>query len=378
MESLLKDVIATFLRDQQATWLRAQRRFSSRMLSLPRVAALAATTPSGVTPHDVVFEQGTLRLLRYRRATPATMSHPLLFCYALINRPYILDLLPNKSVVQRYLEQGFEVFMIDWGVPSENDRGLTLQDYVCGKLASVVEFILRDRCVDQLHLLGYCMGGTLASLFTALDPGLVRTLTLLATPIDFSDRRSLLDVWTDESNFDVDAFVDAHGNCPASFLQACFLSLKPVENLLEKQLAFFEQVDDPDFVAGYQALERWLNDNIPVAGETFREFVKHLFQQNLLVRGQMKLAGRNVDLARIDCPLLLLTASKDHLVPPQSTERMRHHVGSRDVTVLAMDAGHVGLVVSGRAHRSFWPDAVRWLGERSQPRLPEPGGSHPS
>jgi len=366
----LIDFIANFVREKQASWLDEQRRFSSRLLSLPRVAALAASsaadTRMGATPHDVVFELGSMRLLRYRRTTPATARHPLLFCYALINRPYILDLLPSKSVVQRYLEQGFEVFMIDWGVPSDSDRVLTLHDYVCGRLASVVDFVLRDRGVEQLHLLGYCMGGTLATFFAALEPHRVRTLTLLATPIDFSSRSCLLNIWTDEQTFDVDAFVDAHGNCPASFLQACFLCLKPVENLLEKQVAFCEQLDDPGFVTGYFALERWLNDNIPVAGETFREFVKCLFQRNQLTLGQMKLGERSIDLARIDCPLLLLTASNDHLVPPESTERLRDHVSSSDITALALDAGHVGLVVSGKAHKSFWPKAVRWLGDRSR------------
>jgi len=360
----LNNTIATFVRKKHASWLHEQRRISSRLLSLPRVAALAAGTTTGATPYDVVFESGTLRLLHYRRETPATARHPLLFCYALINRPYILDLLPNKSVVRRYLDQGFDVFMIDWGVPSEHDRALTLHDYVCGRLAGVIDFILRERGVDQLHLLGYCMGGTLASAFAALEPSLVRTLTLLATPIDFSGRQSLLNIWADERNFDIDAFIDAHGNCPGSFLQACFLCLKPVENLLEKQVAFCEQLDDPDFVVGYFALERWLNDNIPVAGETFREFVKYLFQQNQLALGRLKLGGRTVDLAQITCPLLLLTAKNDHLVPPESTDRMRHHVGSHDITAMMMDAGHVGLVVSGKAHRSLWPDAVRWLGDR--------------
>ena len=365
----MNDIIATFVQQKQASWLHEQRRFWSRLLSLPRVAALAANAQSaamGATPHDVVFEHGTLRLLRYRRQTPATARHPVLFCYALINRPYILDLLPSKSVVQRYLEQGFDVFMIDWGVPSDDDRVLTMQDYVCGRLASVIDFILRDRGVDQLHLLGYCMGGTLASLFTALEPRLVRTLTLLATPIEFSSRTCLINIWTGEQTFDVDEFIDAHGNCPAAFLQACFLGLKPVENLLEKQVAFCEQLDDPEFVTGYFALERWLNDNIPVAGETFREFVKYLFQQNQLTLGKLKLGERRIDLAQIDCPLLLLTAKNDHLVPPESTVRLCDHVSSRDVMTMSLDAGHVGLVVSGKAHKAFWPNAVRWLGERSR------------
>ena len=362
---LVNNLISNFVVDKHAAWLHEQQRAWRRLLSLPRVAALAASTPAGATQHDVVFEMGTLRLLCYRRQTAATQRCPVLFSYALINRPYILDLLPGRSVVERYLDAGFDVYMIDWGVPSDADHVLSLHDYVCRRLAAVVEVVRREHRVERLHLVGYCMGGTLATLLTALEPQLVRTLTLLAAPIDFSGREALLNIWADRRHFDVDAFIDAHGNCPASFLQACFLCLKPVENLIEKQVSLYEQLDDRDFITNYLALERWLNDNIPVAGETFREFVKHLFQQNELVLGRLRLGDRAVDLGRIDCPLLLLTAKSDHLVPPASTERLQAHVASRDVTASMMDAGHVGLVVSGRAHRAFWPNAVGWLTARS-------------
>jgi polyhydroxyalkanoate synthase len=114
-------------------------------------------------------------------------------------------------------------------------------------------------------------------------------------------------------------------------------------------------MDDPNSVANPFALERWLNDNIPVAGETFREFVSKLYQRNELVRGELRLGGRPVDLRRITCPLLLLTAKNDHLVAPASTEGVRPHVGSREVTSMGMSAGHVGLVVGGKAHAKFWP-----------------------
>jgi len=360
----LNDFMASFLAERRAAFFEQQRRVVARAFGLPKAVALATETRAGFTPHDVVFESGTLRLLRYRQPAPVPGREPILFCYALINRPYILDLLPGKSVVERFLERGFEVYMIDWGVPSDADRGLTLHDYV-SRMAGAIEHIQGAHSLPQLHLLGYCMGGTLATLLTALEPQLVRTLTLLAAPIDFSGRESLLNVWTNRRQFDVDAFVDAHGNCPASFLQACFLYMKPVENLLEKQISLYEQLDDPSFLALYFALERWVGDNIPVAGETFREFVKNLYQQNELVRGELTVGGRRVDLRRIQCPLLLLTAKNDHLVAPASTERVREYVRSRDVTAMSIDAGHVGMVVSGRAHKTLWPSAVAWLAQRA-------------
>jgi polyhydroxyalkanoate synthase len=112
-------------------------------------------------------------------------------------------------------------------------------------------------------------------------------------------------------------------------------------------------------------MERWINDNIPMAGETFRQFVKQLYQRDELVRGQFRLGDRTVELGRITCPLLLLTAKNDHLVPPSSTEGIRPHVGSRDVQSMSADGGHVGLVVGGKAQKVLWPAATRWLAGRS-------------
>lgn len=355
------------IRELQALVLEEQRNAWQRLLRVPRAMDAARDVQVGATPHDVVFEAGGMRLLRYRRATPARYREPVLFCYALVNRPYILDLQPGRSVVEHYLARGFDVYLLDWGAPSAADRGLDLEAYVCRRLRRVVEYVLsRARC-ERLHLVGYCMGGTLSTLLAALRPDLVESLTLLATPIDFSVTDSLLNVWTTAERFDVDAFIEAHGNCPAWFLQACFLQMKPVQNLLEKPMTFYEQMVDPDFVANYVAMERWVNDNVPVAGQTFRQFVKHLYQENRLVEGRLMLGSERVDLRRVTCPLLVLTATADHLVPPASSEGILPRVGSQDVTSKSVRAGHVGLVVSSKARRELWPQATQWLAERSSP-----------
>jgi polyhydroxyalkanoate synthase len=357
-DKLVDQQISTFA-EFQRTWL--------RMLQIPSVVEQACETRVGTTPKDVVFKDSTLTLSRYRRDGPASFAEPVLFCYALINRPYILDLQPDKSVVRQYLDRGFDVYLIDWGVPSVADRRLTLEDYVCGFLENVVDYILREHRRRDLHLLGYCMGGTISTLFTAINPERVKTLTLLAAPIDFGGRESLLSVWTDPKCFDVDVFIDAYGNCPAHFLQSCFVLMKPVQNFVEKYLAFYEQMDNPRYISNYFAMEQWVNDNIPVAGETFREFVKSLYQGNELVRGEFRLGGRRVDLGRITCPLLVLSAENDHLVDPTAAEGILPHVGSQDVQAMRIDAGHVGLVVGGKAQKTLWPEATRWLARRSTP-----------
>jgi polyhydroxyalkanoate synthase len=354
-----------------------QHRVLRRWLSVPRVLTAALETRVGTTPREVVLREGTHELVRFTRKTPAVHAEPVLLCYALVNRPYILDLEPDKSVVRQYLDAGFDVYMIDWGVPAPEDCGLRLEHYVRGFLARAVEHVLRQHRRPDLHLLGYCMGGTMAALHAALEPNTLKTLTLLAAPVDFAERESLLNLWTDRAYFDVDALVDTYGNCPAWFLQTCFLLMNPVRNFLEKGIAFYEQMDDARAVTSHFALERWLNDNIPVAGETFREFVKNLYQGNQLVRGELVLGGRRVELARLTCPLLLLTAKHDHLVAPEATEGIRPHVGSQDVTSMGIGAGHVGLVIGAKAHAKLWPAVMRWAVERSTPaagvaRLPTP------
>jgi polyhydroxyalkanoate synthase len=341
---------------------RAWRRF----LSIPQVVHAALETRVCATPSRAVLREGTHELLRFSRQTPATHAQPVLLCYALVNRPYILDLEPGKSVVEQYLRQGFEVYLIDWGVPSDEDRSFGLDHYV-GFLAKAVDFVRRVHQQPSVHLLGYCMGGTLAATYAALEPDAVKTLALLAAPLEFSGNGSLLNLWTQARHFDVDSFVDRHGNCPAWFLQTCFLFMNPVRNFFDKPIAFYEHMDDPRSVASTFALERWLNDNIPVAGEIFRQFVKQLYQRNELVKGELTIGGRRVDLRRLRSPLLLLTARNDHLVPPEATEGIRPYVGSPEVTSMGSSAGHVGLVVGGKAHERFWPDATRWVAERSTP-----------
>jgi polyhydroxyalkanoate synthase len=351
------DMLAELFAEQQRHW--------RRILHAPRVWETALATRVGATPADVVLERGTFKLLRYRRATPAAYAPPVLFCYALINRAYILDLLPDKSVVGQYLARGFDVYLIDWGSPSHDDRRLQLEDYVQGFLAEAVDVIRRAHQRERLHLLGYCMGGTMSAMFAAQHPDRVETLTLLAAPIAFEGKESLLNVWADPRCFDVDAFIDAHGNCPAWFLQGCFLLVKPVQNIFERSTALYEQLGEPQTLSSYFAMERWINDNIPVAGETFRQFVRRLYQGNQLVRGEFTLGRDRVELGRITCPLLLLTAKNDHLVPPASTEGILPHVGSSDVRSMSIEAGHVGLVVGGKAQRGLWPTATQWLADRS-------------
>jgi polyhydroxyalkanoate synthase len=340
----------------------------SRFLAAPRTIEWARNVAVGTTPHDVVYEEDNLRLLRYRRDTPPKYTEPVLFCYALVNRPYILDLQQDRSVIRQFLDRGFDVYLIDWGDASAADRSMTLKDYIAGLIRNVDGYVAEHSPNGMYHLIGYCMGGTMSTIFATLYPEHIRTLTLMAAPIDFGvgGEQSLVQFWSNPEYFDVDALIDSFGNCPAAFLQFSFQMMKPVQNYITKYITFFEKMDDEKFVENFFAMEKWTNDNIPVAGETFREYVRKLYQRNELVKGEFKLGNEiPVDLRKINCPLLLLMASADHLVPPEQTENLKNYVSSKDVKAMKLDAGHIGLAVSTKAQKKFWPEVTQWLADRS-------------
>jgi polyhydroxyalkanoate synthase subunit PhaC len=352
---------------QQKAVYEATLKMWSRLFAVPRVIDWARDVKVGTTPSEIIYEEDTLRLLRYRRDTPAVYTEPILICYALVNRPYIVDLQADRSVVKQFLAKGYEVYLIDWGTPSAADRSMTLKDYIDGLMKNCVNVILQRHKTPSLHLVGYCMGGTMSTIFTARNPDLVKTLTTMAAPIDFGVGKdeSLVTFWSNPDYFDIDALVDAFGNVPATFLQASFQMMKPVQNYYSKYITFFDKMDDDKFIENYFAMEKWTNDNIPVSGETFREFVKKLYQRNELVKGEFKLGNELVDLSKITCPLQILMASADHLVPPCQSEALKAHVGSKDVKCNTLEAGHIGLSVSSKAHKKFWPEVTQWLADRS-------------
>ena len=210
----------------------------------------------GVSDSEVVYEEDRLKLRHYLSPTKPRYRTPLVFVYALVNRPYILDLKKQRSVVAHFVERGFDTYLVDWGVPTRADRHLTLDDYINGYLVNVMDYLRERTGVEDPNVLGYCMGGTMSAMFTALHPQRVKNLILLAAPIDFATNDSLLNVWTRPENFDVDKFVDTFGNCPAEFLQATFLLLRPVGNLLEKPLNFYEHMHEDKFLDDFLTTEK--------------------------------------------------------------------------------------------------------------------------
>jgi polyhydroxyalkanoate synthase len=319
----------------------------------------------GTAPNEVVYSDGKMKLLHYIPQVDEPHPIPLLIIYALINKPYILDLQPDKSVIRKLLASGFDVYLIDWGTPTDVDRYLNLDDYVNWYIDDVVDVIRRRHDLDSITIFGYCMGGTLSVMYTGIHPEKVRNFVLMAAPLDFEADQGLLKKWSRPEYFDADKLVEAVGNVPGEFLNFGFLLLDPINNLYSKYMKFTDKVDDDKFVSMFFRMEKWINDGIPLAGEAYREFIKKCYQQNLLVKNKFTLNGHKVKLDNIKMPLLSIVAQYDHLVPKESSMSFNDLVPSKDKKMIMFPTGHIGLSVSSATHAKMWPEVIKWLAKRS-------------
>lgn len=342
--------------------------FGQRMA---RAAALLATVDLQAdvgAARDEVHRLGKTVLWRYRAQAQPARAAPLVICYALVNRPTMMDLQPDRSLIRGLLARGLDVWLVDWGYPDAGDRGLTLDDYVNGHLGACID-VVRRRCgVAAVNLLGVCQGGTLSLCQAALNPERVQNLVTMVTPVDFQTPDNLLSKWV--RRVDVERLVEVFGNVPGALLNATFLSLMPFRLTAQKYAGLADMADDREALANFLRMERWIHDSPDQAGRAFAEFVRGFFQENRLVRGGLAIGGRAVDPRRIVCPVLNVFATRDHLVPPGASRALAGLTGSRDYSEFEFDGGHIGIYVSRRAQELLPPAIAQWLEARSATRAP--------
>lgn len=294
--------------------------------------------------------------------TPTSVRTPLLIIYAFINRNYILDLLPDFSIVRNFQSQGFDVYTTDWGTPSAFDKDLTVGHYVNNYLVDAIDYIRKHSNSDKISLLGYCWGGDLALMLAALHPDKIKNVVTFATPGDFSIDDNLLSVWTRSIN--ADSIVDTFGNTPGAFINSSFLLRSPID-ILHKYPHFFLEGGKPkdlESILQFFATETWLYDSPPITGEIYRQFVDDCYKNNLLIKNELIIDGdKKIDLSKIKQPFLNVIAKKDDLVDPASSRAINDVIGSVDKSILEFDSGHVGACISSRAHKELWPKVGDWL-----------------
>ncbi len=314
------------------------------------------------TPKELVFEEDKMRLYHYLPGEALSCPTPILICYALVNRQYMMDLQSDRSLIRNLLGQGLDIYIIDWGYPDHGDRYVTMEDYIDVYLNDCIDCVRERTGCDRINLLGVCQGGTFSIIYSALYPEKIRNLITMVAPVDFHTTDGLLNVWS--RYMDVDNMVDTMGIIPGEFMNVGFLMLKPFQLMVDKYVGLMDNLDDPATVANFVRMEKWIFDSPAQAGEAYRKFLKDLYQDNKLVKGELEIGDRRVDLQKITMPLLNIYATEDHLVPPASSIPLNDLVGSEDKTLYPFPGGHIGIYVSSRSQKELAPAVSQFLIER--------------
>ncbi|VUT25964.1 MAG: acyl-CoA synthetase [Candidatus Methanolliviera sp. GoM_oil] len=324
----------------------------------------------GKRPFEVIDEDERFgfKLLRYGGSD----GEKVLVVPSIVNRPYILDLNDDVSVIGSFCES-FDVYMIDWGYPTVEDNKISFSDYIRYVDRAV------DLISDEISILGYCIGGIISLMYASLYSEKVKNLILLATPIDFSMRYDprislgrIVDVVANQRFaypknrrfLRTRKIADLFGNIPGELINLfgryMFFSYLPFFSVREE---FIEEFLTYESWRDALRMYRWFLDAQMIPGLVYMEFIENCYKKNLLIKGEMKIDSKTIDLSKINAPLLNILAKYDHIIPIKSVKALKE-VYSGDYEEIVFPSSHVGLSVSRKAHVELWPEVCRWLEER--------------
>jgi polyhydroxyalkanoate synthase len=348
---------------QYAAFLKEIEKYSHRMLQITETLLEKEDVDLATSPKDLVFQEDLVRLYRFKPRKETANAVPLLITYALVNRETMMDLEEGRSLIHNLLDLNLDIYIIVWGYPSRVERYVTLDDYIDLYMDDCVDYVRKEKGIDKVNLMGVCQGGTFSTIYTALHPEKIQNLIAMVTPIDFDTDDGLLNIWA--RYLDADLMVDALGNIPGDLMNLGFLMLKPYQLMMDKYIGLVESAKDPRVVESFLRMEKWIFDSPDQAGEAFRKFINEMYKKNSLIKGELEIGGRKVDLKKIDMPVLNVYAEQDHLVPPSSSKNLKNYISSKDVTTKSFPVGHIGMYVSSKSQKTLSPLIADWLFERS-------------
>ena len=340
-----------------------------------RLAALTEDQLAiATTPKEEIWRQDMVRLYRYLPSVEKPSGVPVLLAYALVGRYQMIDLEAERSFVRKLLAEGLDVYMVDWGHPTRAQRWLGIDDYVSGYLDDCVDVIRARHSVPNINLLGICQGGVFSTCYAALFPHKVKNLILAVTPIDFHGDvqhpvagAGYMNLWARSlAPEDIDLLADTVGLAPGALVGFAFLMMNPVGNIAKYTTELVEILDDEPKLLNFLHMERWIADRPGHPGEVMRQWFKDLYQANKLVKNELMLGGRHVDLGRITMPVLNVYADGDVVIPTSCSRGMKGVFGSADYSELAVPGGHIGTFVGGKAQKILAPSIAKWLAERNR------------
>ena len=315
------------------------------------------------TPKELVWQRDKVKLYHYIRETPAECKIPVLVSFAMLNRQDVLDLQPDRSLMKKLIDEGLDIYIMDWGYPTQADKYLTMEDYIDGYMNDAVDFIRRKHGVDKINKQGICQGGTYSMIYACRYPEKLNSLVTYVAPYDFGDNDNMLYKWA--KHLDVDAMVDSVGTIPGSMIDSAFGMLNPSMNIT-KYLGMMDSMEDTDKMENFLRMEHWKADLPAIPGEMYRKYIKDLFQDNKLIKGQLFLDGEKVDLKKMTVPFLNIYATNDSIIPNESTKAVMPKLGTKDKTEIPFPGGHIGVFVGSRSQKELAPAIAKWTIERSK------------
>ena len=321
------------------------------------------------TPKELIWSLNKARLYRYVPVVPPEQRQriPLLLVFAIMNRPYVLDLRPGHSFVEYMLKHGFDVYLLDWGIPGPEDRNLKFDDYALDYLPRAIRKFKAVSGSDEFSMLGWCLGALIATIYASLRPddGL-KNLVLLTAPLDFTDKQAGGFIrWTSDRAFNADRIVDAFGNVPGDMIDYGAKALKPVENYITNYVNLWDNIDNPKVVDSWHAMNTWVREVIPMAGAAYRQLINKFYKEKRLMASTLMVRGEPVHLANLRASLLNIIAEADHITPPCQSERAMDAIGSADKELFRIRGGHIGMMAGSGAEKNTWPHIESWLAKRS-------------
>lgn len=309
-------------------------------------------------PRELVFQHDKVKLYHYHAKTKNPHATPVLVVFATVNRPEILDLFPDKSFIGGLLANGLDVYFLDWGYPDKNDQQIGLTDYVTKYLHGCVNFITESTHKTKIDLIGVCQGGLICLSYAALYPSVER-LVLISTPIDFQTEDNL--IYQFLSRLDVDALINAFGNVPGAWLTQFFISLRPFELVGRKYLRFTDHLSDETWTDKFLRVEKWLHDAPDQTGQSFREFVKECYCANKLIKGELTIKNKKIDLQKLSLPILNVVAEEDEIIPPSSSLALQKYINPSYYTQKTYPSGHIGIYVSDKVNQRLPKEVAEWI-----------------
>jgi poly(3-hydroxyalkanoate) synthetase len=321
--------------------------------------------PEWSTPHEIVREWPIARLRDFTDGATAAVTPTLVLPPQAGHDSCIVDFTPEQSQMQTIREAGLtRAYSLDWVGATHKTKDAGIDDYldVIGRSVELLG--------GRVNLIGDCQGGWLATIYAALHPEQINTLTIAGAPIDFHCGEPLIHAWVEAMKLDFYRGLVASGGgvLKGSYMLASFVALEPQAEV-GKHLQLLGGLHDAGFLTRHRHFEDWYKHTQDIPGAFYLWIVKHLFRNNELLHGELQIQGETVDVTRIECPVNLIAGAKDHITPPDQVYALGDIVSTPSAKVRRRlsDGGHLGLFMSHEALRTHWPPVLHHVYEHSKP-----------